>query len=195
MRLFIAVRFPEHVLDALCRRQERLRAAAAQGNFSRRENLHLTLAFLGDVPPSGISRIRKAMDAAAGPAFSITIGGPGRFRGGRGDTLWLGIDAPPALYTLQDRLAAGLADAGFRLEDRPFTPHLTIARTVILRPGQELRRLCAADAPVSCPVHAISLMRSERIGGVLTYTEIYGKELVHGGEKQPACTDRTGRDH
>ena len=178
MRLFIAIRFPEPVLDALCQRQARLQEAVERGRFSRQDNLHLTLAFLGDVPPSAVAKIRRVMDAATGPAFSFKIGRPGRFRRDGGDVLWLAIDAPRALYALQSRLSTGLTSAGFRLEDRVYTPHLTIARSVLLRPGQDLHRLGIEFAPISCQAQAVCLMQSERIGGVLTYTELYRREMA-----------------
>ena len=188
MRLFIAVNFLPQALDAFCRRQAALRQAGIQGNFSRRENLHLTLAFLGEVPQQRVPEVRRCMDAAAGAPFALEIGRPGRFRGSQGDTLWLAVHAPQALYDLQGRLAAALRRTGFVLENRPFTPHLTLARRAAAPAGFAWDAVRCA--PVSCSVQALSLMCSERVGGVLTYTELYRRELDGDGTQKQSGAGR-----
>ena len=166
MRLFIAIRFSREILDSLLRAQEQLRRSGARGNFSAPENLHLTLAFIGE--SSDTVTLRRVIDRAAGEAFPLAVSGMGRF----GDLWWAGVEKNPALELLAERLRSGCRAAGFRIDEKPFRAHVTLAR--------ELR----SDVPprVNLPrtemtVTRVSLMKSERIGGKLTYTEVYGREL------------------
>ena len=93
MRLFVALLLTGEMKDALCQAQAKLKALARSGNFSRRENLHLTLAFLGECPPSAVHRIRRAMTAAAEAAgpFPMTLDRLGRFRRPGADLWWAGV--------------------------------------------------------------------------------------------------------
>lgn len=166
MRLFIAIPFPDAIKTALLSAQDQLRQQCKYANFSRPENLHLTLAFLGET--NRLQEIKQAMHAVDAAPFSMTIGGFGHF----GDLYWAGIRRNPALESLALQLQNALRDRDFAIERRPFRPHITLARQV------------AADAPPKCTVPSISmqadhmlLMKSERIGGKLTYTPVYKMHL------------------
>ena len=176
MRLFVALLLSEEMKDALCESQQALREHARGGNFSRRENLHLTLAFLGDCPPSAVPRIRRAMETAAGTAepFSLALERMGRFRRGGADLWWAGVKKQPALTNLAVNLQAALRSGGFPLEDRPFAAHLTLARQVDA-PGLRPEELLLPAA--SQQIRAMSLMESTRVKGVLTYREILSVPL------------------
>ena len=171
MRLFIAINFGDRAIDAFEAARERLRAQAGRANYSRRENLHLTLAFLGELPGSRLPDIEAAMSAAAAGAgaFTLSFDHAGRFRREGGDIWWLGAADCPALTALQSRLASELRARGFALEDRRFTPHLTLARRVF--GAADPRSLLAGAVP--CRVSGMSLMLSERPEGKLTYTELF----------------------
>jgi len=169
MRLFVAINFDEETRARLLQFQASLRQASANGNFTRPENLHLTLVFLGETPPARVREIQRVMDCAPSESFSLQFEGMGKF----GDTWWVGIRQNPALIGLYNHLAQGLKAAGFAIESRPFNPHLTLAREVILTPGVSLEK----PEPFATQVTAMQLMKSERIGGKLTYTSIYEKQL------------------
>lgn len=173
MRLFIAINFTEEDKRILSHAAEVLKQNSRKGNFTRKENFHLTLAFLGEIQPSKVSGIRHVMDKAAKEPFDFEIGGLGRFKRTGGDVYWLGVEKKPELMELAERLISGLREAGFDIEDRAYKPHMTLGREVLLNCDAK-----SLDMPkLICNVHRISLMKSERIKGVLTYTEIYGKEL------------------
>jgi len=169
MRLFIAVNFDDEVKARLLQCQESLRQVSAGGNFTRPENLHLTLVFLGETSPGRVREIHRTMGTASVGPFSLQFEGMGKF----GDTWWGGIRQSAALTGLYDHLTQGLKSAGFPVESRPFKPHLTLAREVILRPGA----LPKKQEPFTAQVPAVHLMKSERINGKLTYTSIYEKQL------------------
>lgn len=177
MRIFIAVNFPEDVKDALCGDMAELRARSVTGNFSLRENLHLTLAFLGEVHPRRVSDIRKVMDSVICPASDAGISGFGSFGRGGERLLWRGLRLDPKVRTMRDRLISGLKEAGFTPDDKPFKPHITIARRAGYPPEFSEKDFAFSLSDIPFRVDAISLMRSERIGGRLTYTEMYRAAL------------------
>ena len=177
MRIFIAVNFPEDVKDALCGDMAGLRERSVTGNFSLRENLHLTLAFLGEVHPRRVMDIRRVMDSVICPASDAGISGFGSF--GRGDErlLWRGLRLDPKVRAMRDRLISGLKEAGFTPDDKPFKPHITIARRACYPPEFSEKDFASSLSDIPFRIEAISLMRSERIGGRLTYTEMYRASL------------------
>lgn len=184
MRLFIAVLLSGEIKDELCGAIDRLRRSAVRGNFTRRDNLHLTLVFLGETERADAAI--KAMETAGAGSFTLTVGGSGRFKRDGGDIYWAGVTPSDELQSLYDRLCAGLAaagfspagfsPAGFSPERRVYRPHLTLGREVLLPDGWDKKSLDGALPEISMPVTAIHLMKSERIGGMLRYTSIYKKE-------------------
>lgn len=173
LRLFIAIECPEEVKTGLETSMAQARRICARGKFSRRENLHLTLVFLGQVPASRVGEIAAAMDACAVPPFPITIGPLGRFRRRDGDTLWRQISADDSLTLLQSHLTTLLREKGFPLEDRSFRPHLTIARRAALEAGSKLSDLSAAMPDLSFTVDGMTLMRSELLRSGPVYTRLH----------------------
>ena len=171
MRLFIAINLNEATRSGLASLQDGLRETAARGRFSARENLHLTLAFLGDCGPAQTAAARAAMDGMQFAPFPLRIDRLGRFRRDSGDIWWAGVEASEPLLALQRDLTKELQGLGFQLEDRLFQPHITLAREVVT---QEKERTVS---PFGETVTQIDLMKSERMGGKLTYTAIHS---VHG---------------
>ena len=132
VRAFIAVRMPEEVRAGLHRAQEDLRRLGADVKWVALDQIHLTLAFLGNVPSAGIEGIKQAMDEVASGRKPIpfAVSGLGFFGSPTSPrVVWVGLQAPPDLRELQAALAAGLSGKGFRTEDREFHPHLTLGRT------------------------------------------------------------------
>jgi 2'-5' RNA ligase len=130
-RLFIAIGLPDPVRRELAAVQQRLARRAPALRWVGAEQLHLTLLFLGETPEEdlpGIGRVMTA-SAAAAPRLDLALGEIGTF--GPPDApriVWAAVQAPPALASLQHRLAEGCATLGLTIDDRPFTPHLTLAR-------------------------------------------------------------------
>jgi len=121
-------------------------------------NLHLTLAFLGDVPEVRVDAAVRAASAVHADSFDLTMDRVGSFR--RAAVGWAGPSrAPEALLRFQVSLDATLRSAGFALEDRPFAPHLTLARKVV-RPVPS-----ASIEPVTWRATRFALVRSARETG------------------------------
>ncbi len=178
MRLFVAICLTEACKDALCAASAQLRQHALRGNFSRRENLHLTLAFLGET--ARLDAAKRALGAVQAEPFSLRLAGLGRFRRGSGDLWWMGVSESGALTALQRQVYEALAAEGFSLEKRAFHPHLTLGREIILENGFDPTRAIRIP-PMGMQVAQISLMESRRISGVLQYIPRAAQPLNAGG--------------
>lgn len=125
-RLFFAV-WPSQPASLALGELARAVAQRCGGRPVPAEKIHLTLAFLGEVPAE---RFRGVLDAAAAvpPAsFDLRIDRLGAFR--RSRVAWAGTTRlHPALAALQAALESELRERGFTLEERPFAPHVTLAR-------------------------------------------------------------------
>ena len=132
MRLFLAL-WPDETVRRRIHRAGRLAVAAGRGRPVPAGNLHLTLAFLGEVADTRREAVAQAAAAAAasvGP-FELSLTDIGIFqRGtfGRAGVLWLGGPATEPLTALVRDLKDRLIEAGFGLDRKPFRPHLTLAR-------------------------------------------------------------------
>lgn len=166
MRLFVAINFSNEVKNGLLSAINELRTQAVSGNYTSPDNLHLTLAFIGETDK--ISAVRGAIDRSVVPAFEITVSGSGHF----GNLYWVGIENNPKLKALAENLQNDLRNCGFDIEERAFKPHITLARRL-----ETSKPLSLNVKRTSMPVTRISLMKSERINGKLTYTEVYGRNL------------------
>lgn len=136
MRLFCAVELPSEVQDHITDYVNWSRgefAAAAGVRWERREKLHITLQFFGEVEDGRIAELSRVVEEAAGveARFSVSVEGTGTFPPrGRTRIFWLGVrDDAGGLMSLQRRLATLCAPLGFEPEARAFHPHVTIGRT------------------------------------------------------------------
>lgn len=171
MRLFIALNFDAQTRRRLLALQDKLRRSAVSGNFSRAENLHLTVLFLGETDGS-LSAIKAAMDKSFYAPAELVFSGTGSFSGG---VYWVGVRENPALQELYRGLCRQIKAAGIKADMRDrLTPHITLAREVRGAPD----RLDFEE--FSCRVPALSLMSSRRQNGRLMYTEIYRTECGEG---------------
>ncbi len=121
-RLFVAISLPEIVADALTQLQSGIRGA----RWLPEENFHLTLAFIGEVDRHGLNEIAGALAVIAAPRFEIRLSGCDFFGDKKPRALWVGAAANPALSHLQSKVGVALSRAGFPLEKRKFTPHVTL---------------------------------------------------------------------
>ncbi len=181
LRLFISVNCDNDVKNRLLDVQEKIRTQSVKGNFSLPENLHLTLVFIGETPADNVQIISSAIDKALKPniaPFSLVFSATGCFKHSNKELWWIGTERDDinldTLKTIRRRITEELLSQGISFDNRPFSPHITLGReikheTPILIPKQE----------IIYPVNKISLMKSERIRGKLTYTEIFGRNLTN----------------
>ena len=135
MRLFVALEIPAAVRDNLAALVEKLRELSAKVSderprWVRRENLHVTLKFIGEVAPAKLEGIRGVLLAIRSDApVDLKFRGLGFFPNDqRPRVLWAGLDASPNLPPLAGDIDSALKTQGIARERRAFTPHLTLAR-------------------------------------------------------------------
>ncbi len=174
MRLFIAILLSDKARSQLCILQDALRANAVKGRFSRKENLHLTLAFLGELPSSSLDAIKHCMDKASidiGTPFTLSFTGLDYFRQREGNLYYAGFSFPPALKKLRSQLIQALSEAHLPYDSKPFRPHLTLGRSILLQDG--FSPSCVSFRVSDLTVSSIALMESKRIHGMLVYKPLY----------------------
>jgi RNA 2',3'-cyclic 3'-phosphodiesterase len=133
IRAFLALDPPEEILREIGRIQGRLqKLIGGEIRWIRPEAIHLTLKFFGDISENDVASIAVVVEkAAVGAApFTLSIGGAGVFPDQRRPrVLWLGMTGDvPRLLSFQRELEGELGMIGFPEEERPFRPHLTLAR-------------------------------------------------------------------
>jgi len=163
VRVFFAV-WPDatarNVLDALARDC----AARTGGRAAVSSNLHLTLAFVGEIETSRVATLQAiglAATAAVAP-FTLALDRIGAFRSA--GITWIGTSTlAPALGHIVQRLTDELSNAGFPTERRPFQPHVTLAR--------RCRQVASAElvAPIAWRVESVVLNGSESVRGGVQY--------------------------
>lgn len=174
MRLFVSINFDAETVDFLYDKVQKLRRHALSMSPSPRENLHLTLAFIGETEKPEAAK--AALDKIAFEKlekFDFYLSGLGKFPTADGDIYWVGAEEAEELISLADAVRKSLTDAGFTIDKKKFSPHVTLGRRVICKEpptfGVPRRRVSAAK---------ISLMRSERGRGRMIYTEIHKVDLL-----------------
>ena len=160
MRLFVALALDARMKDALLAAQERMAERGVRGRFTPEENLHLTLAFLGEIPDD--APVRDALAGVSFSPFALSLEGFGCF----GTLWWAGVRGDPALQALARRVRRALAEGGIPFDRKSFSPHITLIRDA--RGAVPPLRI----APEAMTVEAFSLMRSDRGKRGMIYTEL-----------------------
>ncbi len=136
MRLFAAIPVTEPARSEILALLGRLRETEWPVRWVRDEGLHLTLKFFGEVVPERLEVIAEALRFAGRgtPSLPLRLEDLGAFPSRqRPRILYLGLDGPPALELLKDRIERGGEAIGFPPEGTPFSPHVTLGR---VREGQ-----------------------------------------------------------
>jgi len=170
LRVFFAL-VPDAATQALLGVLARDVALRAGGRPIVNANIHLTLAFVGEVDPDRIDVLREIVIALPREAFVLTLDCVGTFR--RAEIAWIAPShAPAPLLELQSHLAAALAKDDFRIEERPFHAHVTLARHC-RRPIAK-----AHSMPIEWRVRRVALLASIAGHGGVCYRELAGFRLV-----------------
>lgn len=122
-RLFVALDLPDQLKQELIR----LQPVPQRGvRLTKPEQLHITLHFLGETE---LEPVTAALATVSSTAFSLRLEGVGRFANRRGPTiLWAGIRPSAPLTALHSAIGNALRSTGYLPEDRPYSPHITLAR-------------------------------------------------------------------
>jgi 2'-5' RNA ligase len=179
MRLFAAVPITEPARGQIAGLLACLRERGWPLRLVHDHGVHLTLKFFGEVPPGRLEVIEEAVRASVSGTgiLSLRLAEIGAFPSPRRPRIvWLGLEAPPALELLQDRLERRAEAIGFPPEGTPFRPHVTLAR---VREGQRL------------PPGALESLagRYEPVGFLASELVLYESVLGGGGPRyEPRLT-------
>jgi 2'-5' RNA ligase len=177
LRLFAALTVPRDVAERLQALQ-----AGLEGRIVPPENLHLTLAFFGEIDEARAEDLHAALQAVDGPAPMVTLDGVGAFGNSRPHAIYAAARPEPALIQLQSKVAQAGRRAGLALEKRRFTPHVTLSR---YKPGQlppreAAKRIEARAAFLarSFTAESFALHRSELGRSGPSYTRLHDYPLA-----------------
>ncbi len=165
MRLFVAVQLSEEVKKSITDTLHELKKKGVGGSYAPKQNLHLTLAFIGEAEDAG--PVKKALSGIAVKPFRLALSEMGTFE----DLLWVGVKGNQGLSGAAKAVRDALAAAGIPCDTKKFKPHITI-----------VRRMTGNWKAVPVPkgemmVKRISLMKSTFKDGKVSYAEIWGKDL------------------
>jgi len=189
VRSFIAIELPKETKRELARLQERLKRVCGYcpAKWVAAESMHLTLNFLGDVPLVKLDDIKRAVaQATVGTeAFEFTLANLGAFPDlERPHVVLVGLGGDiERLLKIQKHLDQLLAGLGFDPENRPFSPHMTLARVRDEASAADKKRLGQAISSTTCDtdrsieVRAISLIKSQLTSAGPIYTVLFSAAL------------------
>ncbi len=172
IRAFIAIELIPEILEQLDRISKEIRQKS--GTHAVRwvpaANIHLTLKFLGDVSVNNLALLTDALstEVKLHPRFTISIGGLGAYPKVRTPrVVWVGVEGPEPLYTLQRSIEMQMERLGYERDPRDFSPHLTLGRVSRSARPDEIHRVSEAleDYKVGFiglnPVNEVRLYQSD----------------------------------
>ncbi len=188
LRAVLASELPTPLQDAIHTATAALRTLLSDGvvRWVPAHNVHLTLKFLGDVSPSTLDLIKQMLlaEAAQFSAFDVQVQGLGCYPNPRRPrVLWVGLNAPSELASLQRAIEAAAARLGYESEEREFSPHLTIGRVRQNASASDVHRIRTAMEGMhvgllgTTRVDAIHLFKSELRPEGSLYTRLFSAPL------------------
>lgn len=184
-RLFVALKLPEPAIEEIGTFINAMPAEASENvRWTPRENVHLTLLFLGDTSTELVPQIQDRMNEAAAnsSSFTLRLGEAGAFPSYRSPKiLWVGLSGEvQKLVLLQGRIEGSMRTVGFEPERRPFRPHITVGRTARNLTGKQAgdvgfswRRSELPEQRAVVPVSEIHLLRSHLSEGGAKYETVF----------------------
>ena len=184
VRAFIAVNIGDEIRDKLDELQRKLKKVHANVRWVKPRSMHLTLAFLGDLPVEKITPLKTALDEAfqGMESFELEVAGTGFFgRPNRPRVIWAGIADCPPLMELQRKTVEALQVAEVEFDNKPFSPHLTLGR--VKSPNQTESLLGKLDEYRDEPlgktrIDEVKLIQSQLNPSGAEYTQLHRVPLI-----------------
>ena len=167
MRIFIAIQLDNHIKSHLNCMTKELMPYFSKARYTHPENYHITLKFIGEIGRDNFNKTIKAIKAAAAEIgkFMIWTKGVENFTKRNKHIFYCSTKDSVNLYNLYSVVDKELKNAGVIFNDGRFTPHITLAREVVLSDGHP--KIGFEEKQIE--VEAISVMESTRVNGKLTY--------------------------
>lgn len=161
MRLFVAVELSDEMKDSITASMHAMKKAGVGGRYVPKQNLHLTLAFIGETLETG--KIREALSGVRFKPFRLSLDRLGTF----GDLFWVGMKGNQGLSAAARDVRKALDEAGVDYDRKKFSPHITLIRKMT-GPWQKV------PAPKGeMMVKKITLMKSAAEKGKRGYSEVF----------------------
>ncbi len=158
MRLFIAISLSEEIQKALVGVMHDLKKQGVSGNYVPAQNLHMTLAFIGEYEEP--KKVREVIAKVPFPEIRLCLTGTGNF----GNIFWAGVKGNQKLKTYVKDLRSALRAEGIPCDNEKFIPHITLIRRMSAKNPYQIRM-----PKVEMTVKRASLMKSEIKDGKVTY--------------------------
>lgn len=151
--MFIAIGLPGPVKNYVTSLYDH---SVAGIGWTPKEDLHLTMRFLGDIGDDEEERLLQVLGKARVSPFTLMVGGVGAFpRKGPPKVIWLGLDTGhPLLFQLRQRIDDAVLAAGIECEMRDFVPHITIGRCSVVS-AQSIRTLFRSKTAMDGPLFSV----------------------------------------
>ena len=179
MRLFAALAIP----DAVAQGMMLIQGGVPGARWARREQLHLTLRFIGEVDGRDAAMIDDALAGIRAPAFDLQLHGVGQFGGQKTHALWAGVRKNEMLEHLQRKVDSAIRRVGQPQDAHKFTPHVSLARLRRPEGGKVLDWLThhALYTSAEFAVDAFCLFSSKLTpdGSIYRAEEDYPLEILH----------------
>ena len=160
MRLFVAIQLSDEMKKTLTQTLHDLKKKGVSGSYVPLQNLHLTLAFIGEYGDP--DAVLKAIKESAPVRSEVTLDGMGSF----GELYFARLSASDELYKTVSRLRSALGARGIPFDKKRFTPHITL-----IRRAQGVTRLPQTER-VCHTIEKITLFRSDRTERGMVYTAL-----------------------
>jgi len=177
VRTFVALVIPKPWIDYLARVEQDLAGKMSGLSWVKPDNMHITVRFLGDLGDSGVRRAADSVrrGAQSHHAFPARLGAPGAFPSlDRPRILWAGLsEGADVAIALAKSINLGLKHDGFGPPDKPFRPHITLARVRERSQGVEaFRRYAPPLPPEGAVLDRIVVMKSDLHPAGARYTPL-----------------------
>lgn len=174
MRLFTGVKFESNIIRSLCCLQSAITKRAGKARLVSKDNLHLTLFFLGKTSENKLDEVRQTLKTVGEWNAPFTLKLNNRLETfdakNPAKVVWVGVqEGLPALQRLQQAIASAMEQAGFKGDGRTYVPHITVARDVYFKSATDT----GCEEGISPKIAPIPAMRVENF-------ELIASEIKNG---------------
>jgi len=180
LRLFLAIDIPSEIREELTKIQNHFKSLSLSASWVRPDNIHLTLKFLGNTEPEKIPQIVETMNTCVGSIapFSLSLTEVGGFPNlNQPRVLWVGLaDSQGFLVSAQKNIDQNLSRLGYDADNKPFFPHLTLARIKSPKGRQGIKEKIASlnmDETKPFCISSIKLYKSDLTPRGAIYTSLH----------------------
>ncbi len=174
MRLFIGIQLNPEWKECLETIQQEIKDISSKGNFTAKENFHLTIRFLGEVEEQKVKLLKEQLHGQLSKCstFDIETTGLGFFTKKRGMIPWIGIKQNKLLQGVYNTVQDCLNQVDIPEEGSPYIPHLTLGRTIRLDEEKFLELKASISPVLFQKVTNLTIFKSYQVNGRLAYTPL-----------------------